>query len=177
MKTPAARTIGTLLMAAWCIVLAHANFDEIWPYQLSRWALCIGAVLLVREFGFKTWRGILALSIAVAFNPVSPIEFDDAWPMVDYIAAAALVALAPIGWASLVGRFLKWFFTDANGDWGFEGLAWRYAGLCFALFIIGGYTAKHIRRERQKAAAEQREQQRLDQMDPINRWLEVNKLR
>ena len=82
-------------MAAWCVVLIYAEFDALWPYQLSRWVLCSGSVILSFRLGFDTPRGALACAIAILFNPIAPIHFGDVWPTIDGIAAIGLVMIVP----------------------------------------------------------------------------------
>lgn len=82
-------------MAAWCVILIFAEFDSLWPYQLSRWALCSGSAILAFRFGPDTWRGVVACIIAILFNPIAPIHFGDAWPVIDCLAAIALIVISP----------------------------------------------------------------------------------
>jgi hypothetical protein len=91
-----------LLAAAWCIVLALADFRDGWIYDLSKWALC-GVCAYT---GFRFWkegsrRLLIPLGImAVIFNPFAPIRFGDAWPIVDTLASAAFLGayLWETGW-------------------------------------------------------------------------------
>jgi hypothetical protein len=75
-----------LLAGVWCIVLALANFDHYWPYQLSRWVVC--AVAIHGALRFETgWKWVL-WTLAVLFNPIVPVHFGrNAWQVVDGLAA------------------------------------------------------------------------------------------
>lgn len=84
-----------LTMAAWCVILIFAEFDSLWPYQLSQWAICSGSAILAFRFGPDTWRGVVACIIAILFNPIAPIHFGDAWPVIDCLAAIALIVISP----------------------------------------------------------------------------------
>ena len=90
-------------MAAWCVSLALLEFNPPfrfssvrWPFQLSQWAICAGSALLGLRFGRNTWRGIVILIVAVLFNPIAPIRFDQAWSAVEWIAAAALISTTEV---------------------------------------------------------------------------------
>lgn len=105
-------------MATWCAILAFVEFDSLWPYQLSRWALCSGSAILAVRFGPSTWRGIVACILAVLFNPIAPIHFGDAWPVVDCLSAISLIVISPNvanfriqDWVRR-GRALYRIFTD-----------------------------------------------------------------
>lgn len=92
----------------WCIVLALADFREIWIYDLSRWTLFgIGAYA-----GFRFWKDgarrlpIVLGVIAVIFNPFAPIRFGDAWNIVDALAGATFIGahLWVAGWISKIWK-------------------------------------------------------------------------
>ena len=86
----------TLAMAFLCLILAVVHFHALWPYQLSRWALCAGAIyLLSQSSGWR--RGVFAVC-AVFYNPIQPVDFDDLWPAVNAITVIAL--LATMSWDS-----------------------------------------------------------------------------
>lgn len=88
-------TVLPIALALWCLVLAVVKFHAIWPYQVSRWLVTIGAVFLAFQLGSSTWRGIIAFALAVTFNPVAPIHFGDLWTVVDVIAASLFIAISP----------------------------------------------------------------------------------
>lgn len=84
--------------AVWCMVLALAEFNDQWIYDLSKWALCAGCLYQ----GYQFWhagmrRAILPLGIlAIIFNPIAPIHFEESeWVVVDWIAAVIFVAYLP----------------------------------------------------------------------------------
>lgn len=82
-------------MAVWCVILAVSDFGALWPYQLSRWAMCIAAIVLTVQVNSNTWRGIITMIVAILFNPIAPVHFRDMWPAVDSLSAVALVIAAP----------------------------------------------------------------------------------
>ena len=89
---------ATLAMSAWCVILALADFRNEWIYDLSKWALF--ATCLYQ--GYRFWqngmrRGLVPLGIlAVIFNPIAPIRFDeDEWRVVDWIAAVVFLFHVP----------------------------------------------------------------------------------
>jgi hypothetical protein len=92
-RAESGRMTGVALfsLAAWCVVLACVEFDSIWIYQLSRWAICsISAWAAYNQWRTRMrWNAALLALVAVLFNPISPISFDDdEWVVVDWITAA-----------------------------------------------------------------------------------------
>lgn len=83
-----------LIMAAcWCVVLAITDFDSLWPYQLSRWALCLVAVYSCIKI--DGWRQFLPIALIVVFNPLAPITFsENQWQIVDWVAFCAFGVIA-----------------------------------------------------------------------------------
>lgn len=80
-----------LLLAAWCLILPFLDFDQIWIYQLTRIAVTAGAVFLA--IILRGWQMVVAIVVAVLFNPIIPIDFDkQAWMVVD-IGASIFFAI------------------------------------------------------------------------------------
>ena len=105
-------------MAAWCIVLAAVDFHARWPYEVSKWGICAGSIVLARHFEKGSWRFLLVCILAVIFNPIAPIHFANAWHTVDGIAAVGFVAVSPVlgdKWPKAVGLFIysiiAWWFV------------------------------------------------------------------
>jgi hypothetical protein len=162
LKTPSALALG---MAAWCVVLAFSDLnppfvgsDPRWPFQLSGWALCVGSILLGIQYGQKTWRGFAAFVVAVLFNPIAPIRFNDAWPTVELITAAGLMAAAPAT-LSLFYKRKSWarFKHVAQLVWGWSILSFlTLFGIALLGFTIWAYVTGHA----QKWDAERAEKER-----------------
>jgi hypothetical protein len=74
--------------ATWCIVLALVEFDAGWVYQLSRWGLCAAAGWAA--FTLRGWRRWALAVVAVLFNPIALIGFEEEeWRFVDWVSATA----------------------------------------------------------------------------------------
>ena len=78
-----------LIVAAWCLVLALVEFHGIWVYQISRWGICAAMVFeasrMPGNFRWPLWV------LAVIYNPIAPIHFDDGWTLVNWMSTAALL--------------------------------------------------------------------------------------
>jgi MFS family permease len=90
--------------------LGFSDFDSVWVYDLAKWAVCSLSVYL----GVYLWkrdlrRSLIPLAVvAVAFNPIAPVRFDDdAWKVVGWIAAGVFLGYAfNLGWIG--DRYSKW---------------------------------------------------------------------
>lgn len=82
-------------MAVVCLFLALVKIPALWPYQISRWAICAGAGWC--SYKTRSWRrGVLAVS-AVLYNPIQPVVFGELWPWINGASTVAfLVILASL---------------------------------------------------------------------------------
>ncbi|WP_367871025.1 DUF6804 family protein [Luteolibacter sp. Populi] len=82
-----------LALSCWCVVLSFCDFDKIWIYQLTRIGVTAAAVFLA--IILRGWQMFAAILIAVLFNPIAPIDFDNsAWTVVDLSAGMVFLILA-----------------------------------------------------------------------------------
>lgn len=82
-----------LMTAAWCVSLALTDFSDEWVFQLSRWGVCAVCIWRGLALWKQGWRQMLIplASVAVLFNPLAPIDFEERqWVKVDWIAAGVL---------------------------------------------------------------------------------------
>lgn len=121
-----------LMAAVWCVILAIVDFDGIWIYDLSKWALCGICAFL----GFQTWREgsrrhlIVLGIIAVIYNPFAPIRFGDGWKVVNALAGATFLGL--FLWdAAWIEK--AWNNRKKIGTYAFMG-----ALACFGVSILAG---------------------------------------
>ena len=60
------------------------DFSEIWIFQLTKIGVTTASIFLA--IILSGWQRVVAIIIAVLFNPLVPIQFDeDAWRVVDFI--------------------------------------------------------------------------------------------
>jgi hypothetical protein len=80
----------------WLIVLGIHRFSDYYVYQLSRWGVCVAAVIIGWRFhiGRRLVAPPVCALLAVIYNPLRPISFGDAWPVVNWLSASALLLIA-----------------------------------------------------------------------------------
>ncbi len=81
--------VSLLAASLWSVVLALADFHDIWIYQISRIGVTLAAVFGALSLPLR--YSIALCVVAVLYNPLLPIEFDEgAWRIVNWLAAACL---------------------------------------------------------------------------------------
>lgn len=130
-----------LACAAWALLLAVVKFGALWPYQLTRWAMCGAAVWAA--FNVRGWRLVVAGVIAVIYNPIDPLAFGSLWRWVNVLTAAGWLVVFPWGEAMnrRVHRFFEWVFVPSTRAHPlrhyFEiGLGWLVLALGIALIAM-----------------------------------------
>jgi hypothetical protein len=103
-----------LACAAWALLLAVVKFGALWPYQLTRWAMCGAAAWAA--FNVRGWRLVVAGVIAVIYNPIDPLAFGPLWRWVNVLTAAGWLVVFPWGEAMnrRVHRFFEWVFVPST---------------------------------------------------------------
>ena len=130
-----ARVVPPLVCAAWCVVLACADFDQRWIYDLSKWAIC--SVACYQAFTeTRKWARFALVLIAIIFNPIARIHFESSeWMAVDWISAIGFVATLP-------GLSFRWL-TPILRDFTFRDY---FGTVTMGLFLYAAiYSALHPR--------------------------------
>ena len=136
--------------AAWVLVLASVHFSALWPYQLSRWAIC-GAALFALLY-VRGWRMAVAGVIAILYNPIDPVAFGSLWPKVNALTVLGWLVLFPWGEATLkrMDRTWRWWLYPGPGT----DLWMHYAALLI-LLVIGAVVVLAIFDPREKEKKKQ----------------------
>ncbi len=116
------------------MVLALVEFDDDWPYQLSRWALCAGAAWSATQGA--GWRRVGFAIMAVIYNPIAPISFDDEWWIVNVLTAVFLCICTAGARLAALQSGLKAVWNEVRAfDWGIV------AGSAFFLVVLISFIA------------------------------------
>jgi hypothetical protein len=130
------KTFGrvALACAAWALLLAVVKLGALWPYQLTRWAMCGAAVWAA--FNVRGWRLAVAGAIAVVYNPIDPLAFGSLWRWVNVLTAVGWLAVYP--WSERVKRGvirpLRWLFFPPAGS-NSDDVWLHYFALVMLVFI------------------------------------------
>lgn len=85
-----------LAMAGWCALVPFLEYDAAWIGQVTRIGIALGAGFLI--FVLYEWRRVVAVILAILFNPIAPIGFSkDGWLLAALFSSIyfTFVALRP----------------------------------------------------------------------------------